>query len=81
MAIIGQELDLHCNLGVSETCISGEYEWYHLNGSQKHAMAEHGKTLRIVDTVATAEEVGGQIYECHCSGTEYCRIFRMGGKL
>ena len=79
MAVIGQELDLHCNLGVNETCISGVYEWYRLNGSRREAKAEHGKTLRIADTVTSAEIVGGQIYECHCSGTEYCRAFKIGG--
>ena len=80
MAVIGQELNLHCNLGVNETCISGVYEWYHLNSSQKDAIAERSKTLRIADTVTSAEEVGGQLYECHCSRTEYCRTFKIGGK-
>ena len=80
-AVIGQRMDLTCQLNRDEPCFSGIYDWYHYNQSDNTSLSEQSKVLVISENVSSAAEVGGQMYSCHCSGTSFCRLFKIGGIL
>ena len=76
MAIIGQRLVLQCTI----ICQTLNYEWVNITGDERvilTGMTDSG--LVVSENVTTVTDVGGQMYECHCS--ENCEMFRIGGIL
>ena len=79
-AIIGEKLTLICAL--RQVCLSGEYEWYHITDTNNIPLSETSNELLVSDNVTSAAEVGGKLYECHCSGdlsNTNCRRFEIAG--
>ena len=74
----GKTLVLECGI----TCHSLIYGWYHLNssgGGRTKVTGESGRKLVVSENVTSAAEVGGQLYQCDCFGTEECEMFKIGG--
>ena len=72
MAIVGQKLVLECTI----TCHSQIYEWVNVTGGER--INFNGSNLVVSEGVTSVAEVGGQMYECQCSGN--CEMFKIGGK-
>ena len=82
-AIIGEKLTLICAL--RQVCLSGEYEWYHITDTNNIPVLETSNELVVSDKVTSVAEVGGKLYECHCSvagdSDTNCRLFKIAGRV
>ena len=78
VATIGQEMVIKCNLLL---CFKSVYEWCKVNGAECiKVQDETSDELVVSENVSSATEVGGQQYECHCSGSSSnCKKYKIAG--
>ena len=77
VATIGQEMVIKCNLLL---CFEGVFEWCKVNGAECVVQDETSDKLVVSENVSSATEVGGQQYECHCSGSSSnCKNYKIAG--